>query len=50
MAQPKEEIAVEAKPAFPMRPPKPLANNRLKLICSSASDIANHWAVDLPAS
>ena len=52
MAQPKETPDVaEAKPGFPLAvvPAKPLANNRLKLICSSASDIGNHWAAIVPA-
>ena len=46
---------VEPKPAEPItvvppKPPaKPLANNRLRLICASSSDICNRFAAVLPA-
>jgi hypothetical protein len=51
MAQPNDvNIQPMAPPAHPIAVlvPKPLVNNRLKLICSSASDIGNHWAAVLP--
>jgi hypothetical protein len=39
-----------APPGAPARPPiRPLEARRLKLVCSSASDIGNHWAVVIPA-
>jgi hypothetical protein len=40
----------EAKPGFPLAliPPKPLANDRLKLISASAANICNRWAATLP--
>jgi hypothetical protein len=37
-------------PGAPARPQiKPLEQRRLKLVCSSASDIGNRWAVVIPA-
>jgi hypothetical protein len=41
--------APDAAAVLPAKPPgmKPLAMNRLKLVCSSSSDIANHFAAVL---
>jgi hypothetical protein len=36
-------------PGIPGKPPiRPLETRRLKLVCSSASDIGNHWAIVVP--
>ena len=42
--------AIEVKPTPPGPPPllKPLANNRLRLVMASSSDIENHFAAVLP--
>jgi hypothetical protein len=41
---PVSPIATEVK-----RPVKPLEQRRLKLICSSASDLGNEWAIVVPS-
>jgi hypothetical protein len=52
MAQAAPTLSTPAAPppGAPARPQiKPLEQRRLKLVCSSASDIGNHWAIVVPA-
>jgi hypothetical protein len=51
MAQASAQSAPAAVPvqAATTKPLRPLQNNRLKLVCSSASDVGNHWAIVVPA-